>query len=105
MVTITHSKYKNLESVVLENNTIRAEFLPYPGGKLASLICKKTDFEFLVQRKNENYLEQPFDGEYIKGECSGYDDMFPTIDTCNYENEPWNGVKMADHGEVWSLRI
>jgi len=29
--------------------------------------------------------------------------MFPTIDKCKYENEPWKGVNMADHGEVWSL--
>ncbi|MCX6221531.1 MAG: hypothetical protein NTZ69_11145 [Bacteroidia bacterium] len=100
---IIHSRYKNKTSIVLENDRIRAEFIPDPGGKMVSLINKKTAYEFLVQRKGELYRDQPFDGSYVDGECSGFDDMFPTIDVCNYENEPWKGVKMADHGEVWSL--
>jgi hypothetical protein len=100
---INHSVYKNKKSIVLENTKIRAEFIPDPGGKLASLINKETGYEYLIQRKNPIYRDQPFDGVYVDGECSGYDDMFPTIDTCKYENEPWKGVDMADHGEVWSL--
>jgi hypothetical protein len=98
-----NSKYKNKKSVVLENSRIRAEFIPEPGGKMASLINKETGYEFLLQRKNTIYREQPFEGVFVDSECSGYDDMFPTIDTCNYEDEPWAGIKMADHGEVWSL--
>lgn len=97
------SMYKNKKSLVIENDNIRAEFIPDPGGKMVSLISKKTGYEFLVQRAGEHYRDQPFDGSYVDGECSGYDDMFPTIDVCTYESEPWKGVKMADHGEVWSL--
>jgi hypothetical protein len=100
---ITHSNYKNKTSILLESKKLRAEFLPNPGGKLASLINKETGYEFFVQRDSKTYRDQPFDGVFVDGECSGYDDMFPTIDICNYENEPWTGVKMADHGEVWSL--
>jgi len=95
--------YKNLPSIVLENATVRAEILPNPGGKLASLICKRTGYEYLVQRPNTVYRDQPFAGVYVDGECSGFDDMFPTIDTCLCENAPWQGVELADHGEVWSL--
>lgn len=97
------SKYKNKNSIVLENARLRAEFVPDPGGKMVSLINKETGYEFLVQRGGVNYRDQPFDGVYVEGECSGFDDMFPTIDTCYYETEPWKGIKMADHGEVWSL--
>ena len=70
---------------------------------MVSLVCKETGYEFLVQRKGKTYREQPFDGVYVEGECSGYDDMFLTVDECYYENDPWKGIKMADHGEVWSL--
>jgi hypothetical protein len=100
---ISLSTYKNKKSIVLESTKIRAEFLPDPGGKLSSLINKETGYEYLVQRKNATYRDQPFDGIYVDGECSGFDDMFPTIDKCKYENEPWKGVEMPDHGEVWSL--
>ncbi|MCX6225550.1 MAG: hypothetical protein NTV01_12505 [Bacteroidia bacterium] len=100
---ISLSSYKNKKSIVLESPKMRAEFIPDPGGKLASLINKETGYEYLVQRKNPIYRDQPFGGLFVDAECSGFDDMFPTIDTCNYENEPWKGVEMADHGEVWSL--
>ena len=98
-----NTNYKNKPSIVLENETLRAEFLPDPGGKMVSLIGKRTGYEFLVQRPNSTYREQPFAGVYVDGECSGFDDMFPTIDACACENAPWQGVELADHGEVWSL--
>ncbi|MCO5239594.1 MAG: hypothetical protein M9904_06015 [Chitinophagaceae bacterium] len=102
-MSISLSKYKNKNSVVLENSKIRAEFIPSPGGKLISLIDKLTGYEYMVQRSNGIYRDQPFDGIYTEGECSGFDDMFPTIDACEYQLPPWKGVKMSDHGEVWSL--
>ncbi|ULQ51967.1 hypothetical protein [Flavihumibacter fluvii] len=97
------STYKNKKSIVLENDRIRTEFIPDPGGKMVSFIDKVNGYEFLVQRPGEIYRDQAFDGNYTDGECSGYDDMFPTIDACSYELEPWKGIAMADHGEVWSL--
>jgi hypothetical protein len=100
---ISRSTYKNKKSIVLESTKMRAEFIPDPGGKLASLINKETGYEYLVQRTNTVYREQPFGGVYVDAECSGFDDMFPTIDSCKCENEPWKDVEMADHGEVWSL--
>jgi hypothetical protein len=100
---ISLSSYKNKNSIVLESGKMRAEFISDPGGKLASLINKETGYEYLVQRKNAVYRDQPFGGVYVDAECSGFDDMFPTIDICKCENEPWKGIEMADHGEVWSL--
>lgn len=97
------SMYKNKESMVLESSHIRAEFLPDPGGKMVSFINKKTGYEFLVQRPNPVYRDQPFGGIYVDGECSGFDEMFPTIDATTYGNIPWKGTVMHDHGEVWSL--
>lgn len=98
-----NGRYKNKNSIVLDNGHIRAEFLPDPGGKLVSFINRKTGFEFLVQRPHHIYRDQPFGGSYVEGECSGFDDMFPTIDECVCDQDPWRGIKMADHGEVWSL--
>jgi hypothetical protein len=61
------------------------------------------DFELLVQRPYEKYLIEPYDGDYVAAECSGFDDMFPTIDRCFYESYPWQGTSIPDHGEVWSI--
>lgn len=97
------SKYKGVDSVVLENKTYRVEILPDPGGKMVSLIDRKNDYEFFVQKEWSEYRKGAFAGSYVEAECSGFDDMFPTIDECQYENEPWKGTVLADHGEVWSL--
>ena len=100
---IYSSKYKDQEAVTIESDLIRAQLLPGIGAKIASLVYKPLNYEVLVQRPGKKYLIQPFDGDFVAGECSGIDDMFPTIDMCFYDRFPWEGIKMADHGEVWSL--
>jgi hypothetical protein len=100
---ITPSRYKDQPAYTLESDSLRAQFLPGIGSKLASLVYKPRGFELLVQGQGKAYLLQPFDGEYVSGECTGCDEMFPTIDACYYDQYPWQGTKMADHGEVWSL--
>lgn len=100
---IYESQYKGQPAVSIESDVVRVQFLPRIGAKMSSLVYKPHDFELLVQAPGEEYLMQPFDGDYVAGECSGLDDMFPTIDMCYYDRPPWEGTKMADHGEVWSL--
>lgn len=102
-VNIFPAQYKDQPAYTLESELLRAQFIPGQGAKLAALMYKPRRFELLVQRPDPAYKLQPFDGDYVAGECSGLDDMFPTIDACYYDRFPWQGVKMADHGEVWSL--
>ena len=51
-MNIYESKYKNIKSVCLENDLLKAEFLPSQGAKLASLVFKKTGRQMMYQ-KNE----------------------------------------------------
>ena len=103
MTSITRSSYKNRESVVLSSGALSAAVIPSAGGKIASLVDLSSGHEHMVQRAGAAYRDQPYDGVYVDGECSGFDDMFPTIDECHYETFPWKGVRLPDHGEVWSL--
>ena len=102
-VSIYESNYKDKKSVVIESDSIKAEFLPGCGGKMVSLLYRGKGKELLVQAPSLNYKEYPYDGNYVEAECSGFDDMFPTIDPVYYEEYPWAGVKIPDHGEVCSL--
>jgi hypothetical protein len=102
-VTISASRYKDKEAFVLSSNAMAATVIPSPGAKIASLVDRASGRELLVQRSGGTYRDQPYDGVYTDGECSGFDDMFPTIDACHYESPPWTGVRLPDHGEVWSL--
>jgi hypothetical protein len=101
--TVYDSQYKDQPAISLESDAVRVQFLPGIGAKMASLVYKPLGFELMVQAPGEQYLTQPFDGDYVAGECTGFDDMFPTIDLCYCDQFPWQGTKMADHGEVWSL--
>ncbi len=100
---IYKSKYKDIESICMENDKLKVEFLPSQGAKMASLVFKKTGRELLYQNKGSKYRTKNYDGDYVSGECSGFDDMFPTIEKCFYESFPWAGAVLPDHGEVWSL--
>ncbi len=105
MKTIVHeSRYKDQAAITIETDEVLAQFLPDIGAKMCSLVHKPLGREFLVQRPQSKYLLAPYDGDYVtQGECSGLDDMFPTIDRCCYEGYPWHGTPIPDHGEVWSI--
>jgi hypothetical protein len=103
MVEIKEGLYKNQKSFILESHRLKAELICH-GGKLVSLIDKKTGREFFWQNtKESDYKIVPNGSYYGDGEFSGFDEMFPTILECFYEGYPWSGVKLPDHGEVWSL--
>src|SRR4030042_4302357 len=101
---IYESMYKNQKAIVMESDMLVFKFLPDFWCSITSIVDKKTSKEFMVQRPERQYRVVPFDGSYVEGECCGLDDMFPTIDTCYYEKEPWRGIKLAAHGEVWNLK-
>ena len=102
-ITICKTEYKDVEAISMESRLLRAFFLPAYGAKMASLICKETGREFLVQAEGENYKKLSYAGDYVAAECSGFDNMFPTIDEYEYPKFPWRGTMMPDHGEVCGL--
>lgn len=103
LTTVKKSKFRGLVSLELENNLYLVKILPEAGGKIASLIYKPSGKEFLLQGKDEKCRLVDYDGDFLKADQSGIDDMFPTISEYHYEDYPWKGVRIPDHGEVWSL--
>ena len=100
---IYHSTYKNISALTMETDCLKVQFTPEYGGKMLSLIDKRTAREFLRQGEGTDYRILNYDGDYVSAECSGFDDMFPTIDKAVYPFHPWKGVEMPDHGEVCGL--
>ena len=92
---ITQSKYKNVFAIRLETAKYIALVLPSEGGKIASFQDKITGKEYLLQNPSATYLHIGLTDDFEKGECSGFDDMFPTIDPVCVE-----GKEYPDHGEV-----
>ena len=94
---VKNSMYKDRPAITMTTKKFEARILPDDGGKMASLKCAKTGFELMLQSPGKEY-ERLHRQPYVDSECSGFDDMFPTIDP--YE---WNGNRFPDHGEICRL--
>jgi galactose mutarotase-like enzyme len=96
-------RYKGIECYVLENENIIARFVSY-GAKMVSLFSKSSGKELLWQNTaSDSYAIPRYMDDYEEGEFSGFDEMFPQITKCICEEFPFVGVRLPDHGEVWSL--
>ena len=93
------SEYKNRPAITVESSGLKGIFLPEDGGKLASLVTP-SGRELLVQNPGAEYAVLTPTGSYADAECSGFDDMFPTIDPYTPQEGPYAGVTYPDHGEA-----
>lgn len=97
---IQESKYKDRPAVILESDSFIATFLPQDGSKLVSLRVRASGKELLVNKEGEEYKVLKYTGDYVSSECSGFDDMFPTVDPYTPSEGFYKGIHYPDHGEV-----
>lgn len=98
----TTSRYKDQPSYVLETDQLRAEFV-HRGARMVSLRHKPRAFEFLYQQPGDTYVKAEYGKPLVSDQSAGFDEMFPTIDECFCDEDPWRGTVLPDHGEAWSL--
>lgn len=101
------SKFKGVASIVLENSSLRAEWLPVYGAKLASLRLKSGRNQELLYQSPKQTLTIPlYQSTFGDYDTSGFDECFPSIDACQIlverggETQP---MLVPCHGEVWAL--
>lgn len=100
MIHIYESFYKDIFAMAAETDKLIALFLPYNGAKLTSLIDKTSGTELLATTEGEKYKKLSNGSNYVDGECSAFDDMFPTIDLYVPKTGINAGISYLDHGEV-----
>ncbi len=100
---MTTTTYKNLPAVTLENEALVLTFLPTYGCKMASLLKKDTQREFLFQSSQNSLTPPPYGAAFSAYDSSGFDEVFPSIDACPYPFGKYAGTAIPDHGEVWAL--
>jgi galactose mutarotase-like enzyme len=102
-----HSEFKGVASVVLENASLRAEWLPEYGAKLASLKLKSScNQELLYQSPQQRLTIPPYQAKFGDFDTSGFDECFPSIDACQIRVERSGetvSMPVPCHGEVWAL--
>lgn len=100
---IYETRFKDRPAIAVESEKLIALFLPKDGGKIASLKRKADGKELLAVKDGENYKVLTETGSYVDSECSGFDDMFPTVDPFTEEKGRYKGITYPCHGEVCRL--
>ncbi len=96
--------HKGERAVILENDEFAATILPERGAKVASLFAKTYSRELLWQLPRASYSRAPDPtGPFGPEDSTGFDDLFPTISSCAYQEDPWKATPMGDHGELWPI--
>lgn len=96
---IKQVKFKDREALSVENGVLKAVFLPDDGAKMASLVRLSDGKELLAVKPTPLYQVLTYDGDYVSSECSGFDDMCPTIDPYTPKSGAYEGISYPDHGE------
>lgn len=100
---IREGTYKGFPCVDMENEHLIVKVIPLSGAKIQSIFDKRTRSEVLYQSDHDRFRQPAYGMPFDESDLSGFDDMFPAILPCTYPDEPWSGVMLPDHGEVWSV--
>lgn len=87
----------NFKTVTLENNFLKVKIIPTLGGRIDSLVYKKTNKEWVW---NNKYLQKSIvkkEVNYDSNWQGGWEELFP-----NDAIETFSWGKGLDHGELWS---
>jgi hypothetical protein len=90
-----------LDAVKLTGHDIGVLAVPGLGAKLASIEWQGR--EVLARNPRRPLRPARYAASYAALVASGFDDCLPTIGPCPYPDEPWTGIEVPDHGEVWSI--
>jgi len=95
--------FAGFPAVGFRSSLLECLAVPALGGKIVSLRSRMTGREWLWQDHTRAYREARYGDEFAAYDISGFDECFPTIGPCRYPAEPWQGIDVPDHGEVWSV--
>jgi len=102
MTTITKDEFQGLERVTVENEQLSFSLLPRIGGKMISLIFKETGHEY-ISLSGRPFRIPAYGANFGDYDISGFDECFPAIAEGFYPEDPWKGIHIPDHGELWTL--
>ena len=88
-----------LPPIPLENDFLRLAVLPEPGAKIYDLIAKPSGRNYLWHNPRIEPQPYPIDSNFDNYWCGGWDDIFPTADSCEHKGEVFPNC-----GELRSLR-
>jgi hypothetical protein len=102
-MTATDDRWHGSVAVRLITGEMAVTVLPRRGAKIASILHAPTGREWLEPPAGELGQAPAFGSVFTDGDMCGWDEMVPTIVSCDYPAEPYQSARLADHGEVWAV--
>ena len=93
----TDWRYRGMETIILENNWLRAVILPELGAKMLHLVHKPSNTEMLWCNPRLTPRPLPFGSCYDDNFFGGWDELFPNDEPVEIDGEGY-----PDHGELWT---
>jgi hypothetical protein len=85
-------------ATMLSDDDLTVVVVPELGGKLCSIVWQGREMLARNPLRPARYA-----APYADFDASGFDECLPAIGPSPYPEEPWQGIAIPDHGEVWSL--
>ena len=97
--TVTRERFDGWDRISLANDRFALRIFPELGGRVASLVDRRNDREWLWSPPGGQRLfaNRPGDS-FVSSPHAGLDECLPTIAPCT-----WRGRTLPDHGEIWAL--
>jgi hypothetical protein len=73
------------------------------GARITSLKSRSSGREWLAQARGVGAMQPAYGVRFTDTDHCGWDEMFPSVDACAYPVDPFAGLDVVDHGELWSL--
>ena len=94
---------EGFDAIRVNTGVIALTLIPELGSKVNSLRDLRSGREWLWRHPRYLYELVPHGSSYVlKADTGGWDECFPSVAACAYPSEPWQGVGIQDHGELWS---
>lgn len=91
------------KSVTLSSDQLSVTVLASRGDRITNVRNVCDGREWLIQARNPTLGVRPEpDTSFTEGDHCGWDEMFPTVDKCVFPSDPYLGIEVPDHGELWS---
>ncbi len=95
------TRSEELPWLSLTADDITVTVVPELGGKVSSIIWNGR--ELLFQHPERPLRAARYGAGYADFDASGFDECLPSVGACPYPSEPWQGMPVPDHGELWPV--
>lgn len=101
-IHLEHTRIGSWSAIVMQNDAMRVAVIPEIGGKIISLLSRRTGREWLWKNPYLPLRKPPPDAtDFGAFDVGGWDEVFPTVKPCRVPNSAWGNRQLTDHGELW----